>query len=479
MKLDLLLRDTEVKQISSNIKMIDITDICVDSRQVTQGAMFVDLSKGQYRNDAIMNGASIIVSEDEEMSQDELCYDILFVTSIKRFLIEVLRQYFQSPSQSMNIIGITGTNGKTTISYLVESILKKSGRSCGVIGTVSYRLGDECIAATNTTPGIIENQRLLKRMNDANIKDCVMEVSSHALDQGRVDLIDFNIAVFTNLSSDHLDYHKTDKAYFEAKLKLFTGLAQDSIAIVNMDDSYGGKIVDKTEANILSYGIDSQSDIMAYDIGLDENGIRCNISTPKGNIDVCSSLVGYYNIYNILGSVGVCLACGVSIDAIQQGIKSVLCVPGRLENVQCGQDYRVFIDYAHTEDALLNVLKTLRTLCSFRLICVFGCGGDRDPLKRSRMGQVSSQWADFTIITTDNSRTEDPKNIIEDIKKGFKGNNYKVIMDRKEAIYEGISMAKMGDIVLIAGKGHEMYQIVGHKKISFDEKDIIQGAILC
>lgn len=464
---------------------LEITGICDDSRLIQKGELFVAVKGAvadgfEFVEKAVDAGACAVAVESlkpEWNRFDHVCF--IVVDDTRAFLRQVVRKYFDDPSDSINMIGITGTNGKTTISYLIESILHEDDRSCSVVGTVNYRIAEKILPANNTTPGIIQTQKLLSHIRDEGIENCIMEVSSHALDQGRVDLIDFDLAVYSNLTSDHLDYHKTREKYFAAKSKLFTSLSSDAKAVINVDDDYGRKLFSKTQAGIITYGIYKNADVMAVDIALDIQYSRFKLVFPDTEVFVNSSLVGEYNVYNMLASAAACYAQGVGTGRIKKGIEHLQNVPGRLESINLGQDFTIFIDYAHTEDALHNVLSAIRNTGDNKIICVFGCGGDRDASKRSKMGQVADELADFSIVTSDNPRSENPQSIINEIVEDMDQEKYKVVVNREKAICEAIKMAHTDDIILIAGKGHEDYQIFDGQKIHFDEKAIIRNNILC
>ena len=480
-----LLQDIYNQPIDPRFTDFAITDLCDDSRHVKEGALFIAvkgvLSDGvDYVDKAIEQGAAVIVvneiKEDWKKFSD-VCF--IQVEDTRSFLRLLVERYFDKPSQNINMIGITGTNGKTTISYLTESILHEAESSCSIVGTINYRIAERVLPANNTTPGLIQMQKLLSYIVEEGIENCVMEVSSHALDQGRVDLIDFDVAVFSNLTSDHLDYHKTRDNYFAAKAKLFTELSSDAHAIINIDDDHGRKLFSKTDAKIITYGIHNKADVMARDVQLDIENTQFKIAFPDGEISINSVLVGEYNVYNMLAAAAASYVQGINPDKIKKGIEHLKCVPGRLEKISLGQDYSIFIDYAHTEDALHNVMTAIRNTCDAKIICVFGCGGDRDASKRAKMGQVASTLADFTVVTSDNPRSENPQTIINQIVEGFETESYKTVVNREEGIREALAMAQTGDVVLIAGKGHEDYQVFKDQTIQFDEKSIIRNYILC
>ena len=386
-------------------------------------------------------------------------------------------RFYGNPSQAVKTIGITGTNGKTTVSYVIEAILKQAAKKSGVLGTINYRVGNKILPSVNTTPGLIDNQQFLFDLAKQNIPYCIMEVSSHALDQGRVDMIDFQTAVFTNLTSDHLDYHKNTKNYFQAKAKLFTKLAPRASAVVNVDDEYGRRLVTMTKGKVLTYGWKQKADIAVKNIRPSLSGSTFLLQTPRGAQEIKTPLIGFHNIYNLLAAAGAAYADGISLEDIKTAIEKFSNVPGRLEKIETKRGYHVFVDYAHTEDGLKNVLSSFKEISPARIILVFGCGGDRDKTKRPKMGRIAGELADFTIVTSDNPRSEDPQAIVDQVVKGFSKSVYKVILDREEAIREALRSANKGDIVLIAGKGHEDYQIFKDKKIHFDDREVVRNIL--
>ncbi len=455
-----------------------IAAISSDSRTIAKDSLFVAMKGAQkdgtqFIAEAIRRGACVIASSHppEEKRKDVL---FLRVDDPHKFLHEVTRRFYGPLSSKVKCIGVTGTNGKTTITYLIESILEEAGKTCGVMGTVNYRVGKKVLPSQNTTPGVVENQQFLANLGQKSVEYCVMEVSSHGLDQGRVDLIDFKSAVFTNLTSDHLDYHRTRENYFLAKARLFTNLSPRSVSVINVDDPYGAKLVSLTRSRVVKYGVLGEADICAKDI---KTNVQKSLFTVRANgqsIKIQTKLIGMHNVYNILAAVGVCLNEGIAPEVISRGIARLEHVPGRLERIESPKGFAVFVDYAHTEDALKNVLEALRKINPKRIITVFGCGGDRDKTKRPKMGRVAGHLSDVVIVTTDNPRSEDPQSIISEIILGFSTDNYQVVADREKAIATAIAMADAGDIVLVAGKGHEDYQIFKDKTIPFNEHKIVQ-----
>ncbi|MDP8212679.1 MAG: UDP-N-acetylmuramoyl-L-alanyl-D-glutamate--2,6-diaminopimelate ligase [Candidatus Zapsychrus exili] len=479
MKLEQLLKGIHSEGIEDCFKSLDIQSLSCDSRTVEAGSFFVAL-KGQTSNgedfiaDAINNGASIVATENKEFkrdSYDNVCF--LIVDDIAKFLRDIVERFYVSKHSDVNVVGITGTNGKTTITYLIESVLKAAGLSCGVVGTINARAGGDAFYFGNTTPSFIDNHKFLSELQSRKIKYCVMEASSHGLDQGRVDLINFKQAIFTNLTGDHLDYHNSMENYFLAKSKLFTSLPENSTAIINIDDSYAGKLIEIVQSKTLTYGIENDADIKAENIELNMSHTKFKLIAHGIETEIETNLIGNHNVYNVLAAISFGLSEGININDIKTGIENLKVIPGRLEVINCRQEYSVIIDYAHTRDALLNILKAIKEISESKVILVFGCGGDRDKTKRSQMAEVACRLADFSIVTSDNSRSEDSESIIDDIIVGFKKDNYEVIVDRKEAIHKALEKADKDSIVVLAGKGHETYQILKDGKKDFDERKIV------
>jgi UDP-N-acetylmuramoyl-L-alanyl-D-glutamate--2,6-diaminopimelate ligase len=399
------------------------------------------------------------------------------VTDTRKAAARLAAEFYHHPSTKMKITGITGTNGKTTVSYLIEAILKESGNVPAVIGTVNYRFPGCRISSKNTTPGPLELQAMFDTMVRRGVDNCVMEVSSHALDQERCDGIDFFSAVFTNLTHDHLDYHQTMEQYFYAKSKLFRRLSERARAVINNDDPYGRKLKRSTQARVITYGIERKSDVSARDISMDMDSTRFILSIPGAQVQIQSELIGRHNVYNILAAVAWGISAGVEIRVIKQAVRKFKSVPGRLERVACGRDICIFVDYAHTDDALKNVIGALRQVAERKIIVVFGCGGQRDKSKRPKMGRIASVLADYVVITTDNPRSEDPAAIMDDITAGITKNNYCVVIDRCEAIKKALTVARAKDIILVAGKGHEDYQVFKNTVIAFDDRKVIRKCL--
>lgn len=476
MKLNNLLKNVGVVEIKGN-KHIDINGIYYDSKQLKAGGLFFaikgsDANGLEFIDEAIERGAVCVVSEDDFITFKNVCK--IRVRDARKACAVMASNFYQEPSSRMGVAGITGTNGKTTVLYLIEAILQQAGRSCGTIGTITYRIGERNIPAVNTTPSAIMLQMLLHEMHNAGISFCAMEVSSHSIHQHRIHGVRYDSAIFTNLSGEHLDYHKDIDEYFNVKKRLFDELGVDARAVTNADDDYGRKITADTKAKVITYGIKSKADITAEDIRYSIKGSCFKAKTPYGELDLKTHLIGEYNIYNILAAVSFALTKGIEPKEIEEAVSKFRGAPGRLQRIDRGQGFSVFIDYAHTDDALANVLAALRRLAKKRIITVFGCGGNRDRQKRPRMGRVAAELADFVIITSDNPRSEDPKGIIDDIVKGLPDGfkNYKISPDRKKAIGLSLAMAGDDDIVLIAGKGHEKYQILKETTVAFDDSKI-------
>ena len=478
-KLREILKGVEIKSESGRTNP-DIAGVTTDSKELKESFVFIAVKGNHYDGhnfikEAIEKGASVIVSQ-EDFVNAENTKDItrILVSDSRQASADIIHNFYGRPADAMKMVGITGTNGKTTVSYLVEGIFKKAGFNVGVIGTVNYRYNSRQIPATNTTPGALQLVKMLSYMAANNANYAVMEVSSHSLQQSRVRCIDFKIAAFTNVTPEHLDYHKDMEAYKDAKALLFEGLSRDSTAVLNIDDDFGRELSGRTPAKVLKYSLLKNADITAENISFSPTASRMLINTPKGKMKLRTLLVGRFNIYNILASIGVGIAEGVPLDEIIWGIESVTVVPGRLEEVFCGQPFKVYVDYAHTDDALKNILTSLRDLKPKHIITLFGCGGDRDITKRPRMGRVANLLSDYVVITTDNPRSEDPAAIAEQITEGIEKDSLKrvfVALDRRQAIKKAIGLAGKGDIVLLAGKGHETYQVFKNMVQPFDDRE--------
>lgn len=455
----------------------DITAVIDDSRKVVPGSIFAALtgySKDgrNFVDEAVSKGAAAIVSDSDLRVPDDVIK--VSVSDVRSALAAMAKNFYEDPSSKLKVIGITGTNGKTTITYLIEAMAKSAGVPAGVIGTINYRSNGISIPAKNTTPGALDLQKLLSGMVRDGIIYAAMEVSSHALDQGRVSGVGFDVGLFTNITSDHLDYHKTKSEYFKAKSRIFAHLKDDGVAVLNCDDEKVGSLKGSIKTRTLTYGTNGGSDIKAFNVKLSSGGSSFDVSMPSGKISMNTRLIGMHNVSNCLAAIAAMHALGLDEKSMVEGIRAVGSIPGRLEPVEMGQPFKVLVDYAHTEDALNNVLSILKSIAVGKVRTVFGCGGDRDRSKRPLMGAAACRLSDRVVITSDNPRSEDPLDIIKEIESGIKGkfSNYDIVPDRREAIRKAITSAKAGDIVLIAGKGHEDYQIIKEDVIHFDDREV-------
>ncbi|RKY35858.1 MAG: UDP-N-acetylmuramoyl-L-alanyl-D-glutamate--2,6-diaminopimelate ligase [Candidatus Omnitrophota bacterium] len=464
-----------------------IKGISVDSRDVKQGYCFIALrgvcaDGHNFIQDALTKGARVIIynrRKKAEVIARGADSKVKFVAQDNpRFIAGKLSaEFYGRPADKLTVIGITGTNGKTTVCFLIENFLKIKKIKAGVIGTIYYKIGEKLLPAKNTTPDALLVQKLFYLMLKNRLKYALMEVSSHALSQFRVNGIKFKIAVFTNLSAEHLDFHHNMETYFQAKASLFMQLPEHSYAVINLDDAYGKRLKGMVKQKVISYGIYAENvDVRAKDIVFCQQGMNFTLITAKGEIKLKTKLIGRHNIYNILACVCVALLEKISLEDIRKAIALMLPVPGRMEQIGDSVPFRVFVDYAHTDDALSNALQTLRQLPGAKIITVFGCGGDRDRKKRPLMGKVASEISDFVILTNDNPRTEEPETIASQIKSGFvQGfDQYKIVLNRRKAIAYAISLAEKNDFVLIAGKGHETKQIFKEKTVEFDDRKIVR-----
>ncbi len=463
----------------------DVRGIAYDSRQVKPGDVFVALqglkaAGTDFAADAVRRGAVAVVAE--RPTNEETAVPWVIVPDARAAMASLAAELYGHPSRSMQVVGITGTNGKTTTAYLLRSVFESAGKKCGLLGTVAYSIGDEELPAERTTPEAPDVQRMFRQMVDAGCGACVMEVSSHALALRRVDDTVFAAAVFTNLTRDHLDYHGDMESYFAAKRRLFDMLPPGVPAVINLDDPRGESLR-KAVSTPVTYSINRPADVTPGPLTLTFEGLEFDARTPKGDVRVNSRLVGRPNVSNILATVAVATALDVHSGAIEEGLARLSGVPGRFELVSSDEDdITVVIDYAHTDDALKNLLETARPLAPRRVITVFGCGGDRDRTKRPLMGAVAARLSDVVVMTSDNPRTEDPSRIIEEIKRGVpppsdRGAATFAIVDRKEAIQFAIRKAESGDLVLLAGKGHEHTQTIGSDELTFDEAAIARAAL--
>lgn len=498
MKLAGLINGLDIINISSETSG-DVSAVCFSSDKCKDGSLFVAVTGlkndgHDFISDAITRGARFVVYEKDMQLPSGVT--AIKVSDSRRALGILAKNFFGNPSGNLVLIAVMGTNGKTTITYLLESILKESGFKCGVLGTVNYRYNDRIYPAPNTTPESYEMQKILRDMADDGITHVIAEVSSHAVDLKRIDDCDFDMGIFTNLTRDHLDYHLTMENYFQAKKRFFAEILPQSKKVhsqkmvINSDDKWGQRILQDVPVPALTYGIENDYSIRAESYELSLSGIKARINLAGDTVFIDSPLIGKFNLYNILAAIGAAFILQIPLPVIKSGIDKMSCVPGRLEKVASPDDINIFVDYAHTDDALRRVLQNLSELKKKRIITVFGCGGNRDRGKRPLMGEAAVDYSDLTIITSDNPRLEDPLTIIAEIETGIDSNRiqktapdklqlkngargYAVIPDRRKAIEAAIAVAVNGDIILIAGKGHEDYQILGTQKVPFDDRVVV------
>ncbi|MDR0401722.1 MAG: UDP-N-acetylmuramoyl-L-alanyl-D-glutamate--2,6-diaminopimelate ligase [Endomicrobium sp.] len=491
MKLKKILKDEEVTIIGND--NIEISGVSYDSRKINKNYVFFsikiknDIDRIKYIKDAISSGASTIVT-DTVYNIDNITQ--IIVKNISRFMSSFCAKFYNHPDKKLNVIGITGTNGKTTITYMLESIFTNSNINCGVIGTINYRYKNKIIESNNTTPQSLDIYKIMNDMINNDVKYIIIEVSSHALALDRVYGINFDMAIFTNLTQDHLDFHKNKSSYFKAKLILFKKLGiyfKKNIrkcAIINIDDTYGKKILKtKINAEIKSYSTieDSNASFIAKNIIVTNKKSMFDLFFNKKKIKIKINQIGLHNIYNAIAGFVTALCVGIPTEKIVIGLNKLKYIPGRFEKIDTNEiGFDVIIDYAHTDDAIKNTLQVINNLKFKKIITIFGCGGNRDKKKRSLMGETVSKMSDFIFVTSDNPREEDPYQIILDIETGIKKtnkNNYNITINREIAIKNAIMMAEKGDVILIAGKGHENYQIIGTKKISFSDAEMAKKYI--
>ena len=467
---------------------LHVNAIQYDSRKVASNDCFVaikgaDSDGHTFVGAAVERGAKVVVLENDAILPDSYFMHAgvvkIVVPDSRKALAVLSANYYGHPSKSMKLIGVTGTNGKTTTTHLVRSICETAGMKTGLVGTIEYRIGDEIIPATHTTPESLELNQLLATMVKHGCSAATMEVSSHALQQSRVYGLDFDAAVFTNLTQDHLDYHGTMASYFQAKKILFDGLRPTSHAVTNIDNEYGETIVSSTAAGRLTYSVDRDADVRASKIRLSVDGTQFEIAHSSGTTSISTPLVGRFNVYNILAAFSAGVALNIPTQTICQGVEHVQNVRGRFEKIRSPQGWTAIVDYAHTPDALNQCLHTIREVLPSenrgKIITVFGAGGDRDKSKRPLMGAVAGTLSDLVVITSDNPRTEDPASIIEEIIHGLpKGTKFIREMDRRAAIHKAVHLAEPGDVILIAGKGHEDYQVIGTTRSHFSDREEVE-----
>ena len=480
----------DVQQVEGN-QNVSIQDITADSRAVKPNSLFIALDGAtvdghNYIDKAVDAGAVAVIVSKPVTVPDDVC--VITVADTRQAMMVCVPYFFDYPANRMRMVGVTGTNGKTTTTHMIRHILKAQGHKVGVIGTVHIMIGDTSYPIHNTTPDVVDLQHILHQMVQENVEYCVMEVSSHALALGRVSGVEFDTAVFTNLTQDHLDFHKTFENYLAAKCKLFEQVSapnqvkDNKGAVINIDDSYGHRVMEKTTAPTITYSTLGKGTLNASDVHMSTKNSQYTVNYKGESYPVSMNTTGLFNVYNTLAAIGACLQEGISMEAIDTALKTFSSVPGRFELIEEGQDFAVVVDYAHTPDGLQNILETAKAIKENRIIIVFGCGGDRDATKRPIMGRIAAEYGDKIYVTSDNPRTEDPVQIVKDVEVGVKealrdGTSYEVIVDRREAINHAIHDAKAGDIVIIAGKGHENYQILKNETIHFDDREEARKAL--
>jgi UDP-N-acetylmuramoyl-L-alanyl-D-glutamate--2,6-diaminopimelate ligase len=461
---------------------LPVAHVTHDSRAVQPGSLFVAIrgltaDGNQFVDAALRKGAAAVVSEAPAPAG----VPWVRVPDAREALAVFSAAALGDPAEDLQLVGVTGTNGKTTTSYLIDAALRAHGRRVGLLGTVQYRIGDRIAEAVRTTPESSDLQALFKEMVEAGCSHAVLEVSSHSLELKRVHGCAFQVAVFTNLTRDHLDFHGDMNRYFAAKRILFDSLLRDDgTAILNADDERAAEIAATARGRVWTYALDRPADLRARDVALSLDGTRFRVDSPAGSFEMQTPLLGRFNVQNVLAAFGASLALGVPPEAAIAGLRSLHGVPGRLERVAAGQDFTVVVDYAHTDDALKNLLETVRELRPRRIITVFGCGGDRDRTKRPLMGAVAQRLSDVVVVTSDNPRSEPPESILEEIQRGMNGGRgaeRHVIVDRREAIARAVEMARPGDAVVIAGKGHETYQVLRDRTVPFDDRQVAREAL--
>jgi len=462
----------------------EVTSLACDSRHVQRGSLFFAIlgekADGHaFVSQALDRGAVAIVSE--RLPPKELASRWVRVPRIRRALSTAGRRFYSLPDLHLKLVGMTGTNGKTTTAFLVDSILRAAGIRTGLFGTIEYRAGGQVLPALNTTPESLDLWSYLAQTVEAGGDGAVMEVSSHALAQERVWGFPYYVAVFTNLTRDHLDYHKDFEHYFEAKRRLFEGLGTPppATSVINIDDPWGKKLLELRGSRQLTYGMNSNAQVKVKRLDSRHDGLEGTIVTPAGKLELVSSLVGRANLANILAATAASIAYGVPLDLIELGLRNLKAVPGRFERIDEGQTFLVVVDYAHTDDALRNVLNTARELTRNRLIVVFGCGGERDRAKRPMMGEAAGWLSDLAVLTSDNPRSEDPLLIMNDALVGLQkaGKPYWAEVDREKAIRKALEEAREGDVVVLAGKGHETYQVLKDGPIPFDDREVARRVL--
>ncbi|SEK30475.1 UDP-N-acetylmuramoylalanyl-D-glutamate--2,6-diaminopimelate ligase [Carnobacterium iners] len=474
-----------IKGITSDIpQALSISKITQDTREIEKNSLFICIEGAiqdghKLVEEAVSRGATLIIAS----KKITVSVPVVYVADTTKAMAVLADSFYEHPSQRLRVIGVTGTNGKTTVTHLLDQIFRNHGETTGVIGTMYRRIGDKLFTTKNTTPDSITLQKTLSEMNDAGVTTCSMEVSSHALVQGRVWGTDFDVAIFTNLSQDHLEYHRTMEGYAHAKELLFSQLGnsyqntQPKYAVLNVDDSVGRSYQNKTAAQIYSYGIEEPADFRALELKTTNKGTSFILLFQGKKHPVHMQMIGKFNVSNALASIAAAYASGINLASVIDSMEKIKGVRGRFEVVQGVQNFTVIVDYAHTPDGLLNVLDAVNEIKTGKVYCIVGCGGDRDRTKRPIMAEVAIANSDYVIFTSDNPRTEEPQDILDEMVVNLKAGTYQMILDRKKAIQAAVNQATTNDIILIAGKGHEDYQIIGTTKHHFDDVEEVEKAI--
>lgn len=462
---------------------IDICKITIDSRRAKRGTLFVciqgfNTDGHNYIESAVRNGCDAVICERDvdNLPEGVTAYR---VDNSREVLAKMASKLYDEPSKKFNLIGVTGTNGKTSTTYFMEEVLKAYNHKTGVVGTVEIRIGNDRVEmnlATSTTPDTVELNELLSQMADKSVDDVIMEVSSHGLELKKVDCLDFDIGIFTNLTQDHLDFHGTMENYCRAKAKLFK---MCKYGIINADDKWCDKIISEADCEITTFGIENECDIRAKNIEYLMDRVKFDVEIDGIDVNFELKVAGKFSVYNALGVIGAALAMGIPIDIIKKGIENIKGVPGRIQSIPNDKGFNVIVDYAHTPDGLENILNAVKVFTKGNIITVFGCGGDRDRTKRPIMGEIAAKLSNYCVVTSDNPRSEEPIDILKDIEAGVKPltDKYELISDRREGIYKAVRLAKPGDTVVIAGKGHEDYEIFKDKTIHFDDVEVASEAL--
>ena len=469
----------------------EVCHITADSRTVQEGSLFICLVGAtvdghSFVEKAVQDGAVAVVVSKPVTVPDHVA--VIYVEDTRQALQAAVPFFYDYPASKMRMIGVTGTNGKTTTTHIIAHLLRSQGYTVGVIGTVHILIDDQSYPIHNTTPDVADLQQILQQMVDAGVTHCIMEVSSHALALGRTAGVEYDTAVFTNLTQDHLDFHKTFDNYLAAKAKLFKQVSasyqvkEGKGAVINVDDAYGQSIVDVTTSPMITYSTEGKGSMNASDLTVTAKSSQFTLNYDRKSYPISTKIAGMFNVYNTLAAVGATLYEGLSMEEIVKGLATFTAVPGRFELIEEGQDFAVVVDYAHTPDGLENILQTAKKIVENRILVVFGCGGDRDATKRPIMGRIAAQFGDRVFVTSDNPRTEDPVQIVKDVEVGVREGlhddvTYEVIVDRREAIHKAIAEATTGDVVIIAGKGHEDYQILKDETIHFDDREVAREAL--